>query len=179
MCELKHTYSLNHQPCKLYFCFFYFFFFRVAQEEEEGTKKDEKEKRRKQNQTALESFSSKGWALLGFEVFGFYHSVCHSISQKSIMVRHVVSSCREHPKLLFQLRDPRGSPYCNLLVTLWRPPAAARPCRLRCPRKPHHPSIPSLFLSHPPLISACLQWRLWGYFRCIVSGCCTHVLCER
>lgn len=64
----------------------------MAQKEEEGIKKDDKE-RRKQNQIALESFSSKGCGLLGFEVFGFYHLVCHTISQKSLMARHVVSSC--------------------------------------------------------------------------------------
>jgi len=66
--------------------------FFVAQDEKKGIEKDKKE-RRKQNQIALECFSSKGCAFLGFEGFGYYHSVCHNISQKSKMARDVVSSC--------------------------------------------------------------------------------------
>lgn len=108
-------------------------------------KRDKKE-RRKQNQITLESFTSKGCALLGFRVLVFYPSVCHTISQNTEMGRHVVSSCWEHPELLLESRDARGSAHCNPLVTSWRPPA--RPCWPWHPRKPRQSP---LFLSHPHL----------------------------
>lgn len=103
-------------------------------------KKKDKKEIKKHKKSTLESFSSKGYASLWFEVFGFYHSVCHSISQKSKMARHVVSSCQKHPKLLFQTTEPRGSPFCNTLVTLWRSPA--------------HPSTPGSYSTHPFHISS-------------------------
>lgn len=126
-----------------------FFLFLVAQKEEKGIKKKGKRERRKQNQIALESFSCKGCALLGFERFGFYYSVRRTISQKSKMTRHVVSSRWEHSKLLFQLKDPRRRPCCNPLASSWKPPAPAHHWQPKHARKPRHLSIPPPFLSHP------------------------------
>lgn len=93
MRELKYTYSPEPSALQIVFLVLLFFLFLVAQEEEKGIKKKDKKERRKQNQIALESFSYKGCALLGFERFGFYYSVRRTISQKSKMTRHVVSSC--------------------------------------------------------------------------------------
>lgn len=173
MCELKHTYPLNHQPCKLYF-----FIFRLPCSSG-GRKFNLKRQKgvRKQNKIVFESFGIKHRASLGFQGFGFYHSVCHTISQKNKIARHVVSSWWEHPKLLFQSKDPRGSPCCNLVASSWGPLAPAHPCQPQHPRKPYQPSSLPLPL---PLISGCLRWRLWAFiFRCTISGWCIHLQLER
>lgn len=42
MRELKYTYALNHQPCKLYFWFFYFSSSLLLRRKKKGLKKRQK-----------------------------------------------------------------------------------------------------------------------------------------
>lgn len=68
------------------------------------------------------------------------------------------------PTLLFQSRDPRGSPCCSPSASSWGPPAAACSSWPWLLRKPRQSFILPFSFPHLHTSSGCLWWRLFFFF---------------